>query len=685
MSCRSKVFLNVLLFFILSVSFAFDGFGQQSYPFPGDYNYLLNKPPNDPLLFTPDRRIGLTYTSVISPLNGGYVTSFDLATGATLDSEYAGFGALDFEVVQLTDGMRVVALTSRGGPRTVTIYDLSPTGTLTFRAERQLTTSGSDEGSNLVLSGKARAGFVRVAGIQSLSEVVAFSLDTGEILNRAALPRSDYLNVYDSASRALLVTGRNVTLRFYDVTNPAQFTSLGDAVIPPIGAGSEFQDIYTVFSQDGSVVFAGGQATKLSAVDTNTRQVLGTLAANYSSNNLKIFESGATRLVGIRGANSDESFLGITVVDASNPANMNVVNRLSLGSQNFFNRRTFAFSRTGKSLIVASDTGVLTYRLPEMIETLNASLFTSFGFTVATALDPERIFGAWGSNNNFSAVVYSIPFKPNTVANFDRDGRTDLAVFRPSTSTWHWLRSLDNAAGSTPSFGLPTDVPVPGDYDSDEITDLAVFRPDSGQWQILRSSSNTVQTVDFGIGSDVPTVADFDGDGKSDIALFRKYVNRWLVIRSGDGQIVTRRAPFGRVKPVNGDFDGDGKGDFAAYQNGSWTIQLSGGTTLIPTLGSASDIPVSGDFDFDGKTDVAVYSPSTRTWKIQQSLSGFRQVVFGETGDIIVPADYDGDGKTDIATYRPSNATFNIQRSSLPGPATVQFGLAGDIPIAAQR
>lgn len=687
MSCSlRKVFIASLLLF-LTGSIGLGTLGQPSFQFPGTYNYLLNKPPNDALLFTPDRNIGITYTHVSSSVNGGQLTTFDVATGTTLDSEFAGFGPLDFELVQLSDGFRVVALTSRGGPRTVTIYDLSATGILTFRAERQLTTSGSDEGSNLILSSRARAGFIRVAGIQSLSEVVSFSLDTGEILNRASLPRSDYLNVHDSPARALLVTGRNQSLLFYDVTNPSQFTPLGEAVLPSTGIGNGTQDIYTVFSGDGSIVFAGGESARLTAVDTNTRQILGSLAANYWSLRLKIFESGGTRWIGIRGGNEELSFFrGIVVVDATNPASMNVVNQLSLGNSNFFQRRDFAFSRNGKRLVLASDTGAFAYRLPEMIEKLNVPLLTLIGFTIGTALEPERILGAWGSNNNFSATVYSIPLKQNSIATFDLDGRTDLAVFRPSSSTWHWLRSIDGTTASTGPLGESGDLLAPGDYDGDEITDAAVFRPNVGQWLIRHSSSGNVETVNFGIGSDIPVPADYDGDGKSDLAVFRRYSNRWLIVRSSDGQFESRKGPFGRVRPVIGDYDGDRKVDFAAFRDGTWTIHFSSGApTLTASFGSAGDIPVSGDFDNDGKADLATYTPATRTWRIQRSLAGFLQVVFGETGDVIVPADYDADGKTDIATYRPSNSTFNIQWSSFSGPPTIQFGNAGDVPIAAQR
>jgi hypothetical protein len=113
---------------------------------------------------------------------------------------------------------------------------------------------------------------------------------------------------------------------------------------------------------------------------------------------------------------------------------------------------------------------------------------------------------------------------------FDGDGKTDLAVFRPSTGTWWILRSSNGSSTSIP-FGISTDRPVQGDYDGDAKTDVAVYR--DGFWYIQRSSDGAVQIANFGIASDKPVSGDFDGDGKFDLAIYRS--GTWWILRSLTG------------------------------------------------------------------------------------------------------------------------------------------------------
>jgi CSLREA domain-containing protein len=119
--------------------------------------------------------------------------------------------------------------------------------------------------------------------------------------------------------------------------------------------------------------------------------------------------------------------------------------------------------------------------------------------------------------STFTAVTSSAPF------DFDGDGRTDFAVFRPSTGTWFLNRST--AGAFAVQFGSGSDRLAPADYDGDGKTDIAVWREASfAHFYILNSSNNTVRGEQFGTTGDIPVPGDWDGDGRADPAVYRVFV-----------------------------------------------------------------------------------------------------------------------------------------------------------------
>jgi hypothetical protein len=64
------------------------------------------------------------------------------------------------------------------------------------------------------------------------------------------------------------------------------------------------------------------------------------------------------------------------------------------------------------------------------------------------------------------------------------------------------LRSSDDAFQGV-QFGAAGDQPTPTDFDGDGKSDIAVFRPSNGFWYYLRSSNGSFGLVQFGANGDI--------------------------------------------------------------------------------------------------------------------------------------------------------------------------------------
>ncbi|CAN5879909.1 hypothetical protein BH18ACI5_BH18ACI5_10620 [soil metagenome] len=80
--------------------------------------------------------------------------------------------------------------------------------------------------------------------------------------------------------------------------------------------------------------------------------------------------------------------------------------------------------------------------------------------------------------------------------------------------------------------GNSTIVPVPADYDGDGRTDLAYYYPASGGWYIVPSTTGVGQVTGWGNTEMAPVPADYDGDGKTDIAVYYPFYGAFYVYPS---------------------------------------------------------------------------------------------------------------------------------------------------------
>jgi len=361
---------------------------------------------------------------------------------------------------------------------------------------------------------------------------------------------------------------------------------------------------------------------------------------------------------------------------AFNPNNGLLYHASGSSSQVFesINPTTFAIINIPQSGSTHGEVLVMTYSHSDillMTDSTNLYQITTSG-----------VVSLLGSSAPFTK---GLAFLPNPPADFDRDIKSDIGIYRDGE--WSILRSSDGGTTSV-GWGGPTWEPVQADYDGDGKVDIAVRNASNGLWSILRSSDggNTL----FGwsaAANDVPVPADYDGDGKADIALYNNATAGWSIIRSSDGGLTYRAWGGPAWAPVEADYDGDGKVDIAVRNasSGLWSILRSsdGGNTLFGWSAAANDIPVPADYDGDGKADFAVYNTASGGWSIiRSSDGGLTYKAWGGPGWIPVPADYDGDGKADIAVYNPSNGLWSILRSSDGGNTLVGLGGAPqDIPL----
>lgn len=316
------------------------------------------------------------------------------------------------------------------------------------------------------------------------------------------------------------------------------------------------------------------------------------------------------------------------------------------------------------------------------------------------------------------------------VVDFDGDGKTDLSVVRSAGGLLTWYHAHDISPDFSPTrfyqqqFGISTDTIIPADYDGDGKTDIAVFRPAgevNSAFYIYQSQTQTIRIEQFGSIGDDPTVtADYTGDGKADLAVYRSGAvggqQSFWYYRASSGPLTgqTIYTQWGQTRDTvcPGDYNGDSRADFCVRRDngsgqgiffvkyGTGGGDPGGGPSMTAVYGTNTDTIVPGDYDGDGKTDIAVVRTvpggfvghgERFLWSILSSSNGSSTSHIYGTSSTDLPAqgDYNGDGKTDIAVWRAlPNAGINpltnffVQITGDCCSRAHPFGLPGDKPVA---
>jgi hypothetical protein len=291
-------------------------------------------------------------------------------------------------------------------------------------------------------------------------------------------------------------------------------------------------------------------------------------------------------------------------------------------------------------------------------------------------LEPRRVLSVtFAAQQTFATG--NVPLSV-AVADFDGDGRPDLAVVNAIINTVSVLLDTTPAGAATASFAPrqtfavgsgPVAVAV-GDFDGDGRPDLAVCNVNDNTVSILLNTTTVTGTVSFAapqmfaVGS-LPrglAVADFNGDGRPDLVV------------ANTGSPGPPSNPGNTVSVLlNTTVFGSGTVSFAAQQTFA--------------VGSFPLATVAADLNGDGRPDLAVATAGSNSVPVllnttpagsaTASFAAPQTFAVGTDPESLAVADFNGDGRPDLAAANAGNGLGTtvsvLLNTTTPGAGSASF------------
>jgi len=232
------------------------------------------------------------------------------------------------------------------------------------------------------------------------------------------------------------------------------------------------------------------------------------------------------------------------------------------------------------------------------------------------------------------------------LGDFNSDALTDAFAIEDNVSKV----ALSNGVSFTSPdiWSNPSISGSPGDLNGDGITDLVgpiVTNVEWGpsqlyliiyyRWRVGISDRTTFNDAGYWSGEYIfysnegppaPFAGDFNGDSLIDVGEIR---NSWEVMlcngTSFSGKKSWLGSELGSGTPFSGDFNGDGLTDVGMFNNGTWKVAFSNGSSFIPDgtwlsgFGNSDDRILSLDVNNDGLTDIVLFDEDVGNWQIALS------------------------------------------------------------------